>query len=268
MNKEDIENEVKKGLTIYQIAQYFNCSCSTIRYWLKKYFLKTKNTITRKSWTDEQLYVAVKESTSIRQIIIKLGLQPRPGNYPTIKRRMKELNIDTTHLLGKSHGTGGFKKVTLDKMLVENSLFCRKAIKIKLIKYSIIPYECSECHNKGEWKDKKLVLVLDHINGINDDYRIDNLRFLCPNCNSQQSTFCGKGKKVYKICIQCGNKKNYKSPSGLCFKCRGLNDRKVKRPTPEELKNLIITSNFSEIGRKFGVTDNAVRNWAKYYNII
>ena len=36
---------------------------------------------------------------------------------------------------------------------------------------------------------------LDHINGINDDNRLENLRFLCPNCHSLTDTYCGKSNK-------------------------------------------------------------------------
>jgi hypothetical protein len=39
------------------------------------------------------------------------------------------------------------------------------------------------------WQSKTLTLVLDHINGVNNDNRLKNLRFLCPNCNSQTKTF-------------------------------------------------------------------------------
>lgn len=56
-------------------------------------------------------------------------------------------------------------------------------------------YRCSICGNTGEWNSKKLVLQLDHINGIHNDNRIENLRLLCPNCHSQTDTFCGK--RVY-----------------------------------------------------------------------
>jgi len=44
------------------------------------------------------------------------------------------------------------------------------------------------------WNRKKLKLVLDHINGVNGDNRPKNLQFLCPNCNSQQSTQGGGNK--------------------------------------------------------------------------
>ncbi len=45
------------------------------------------------------------------------------------------------------------------------------------------------------WRRQALVLVLDHINGVNDDYTPENLRLLCPNCNSQTPTFCGRNMK-------------------------------------------------------------------------
>jgi len=45
------------------------------------------------------------------------------------------------------------------------------------------------------WRGKPLVLVLDRINGVNDDYKTQNLRLLCPNCNSQTPTFCGRNMK-------------------------------------------------------------------------
>jgi 5-methylcytosine-specific restriction endonuclease McrA len=46
------------------------------------------------------------------------------------------------------------------------------------------------------WFDKKLSLHLDHKNGINNDNKIKNLRFLCPNCHSQTSTYGGKSRKI------------------------------------------------------------------------
>ena len=64
-------------------------------------------------------------------------------------------------------------------------------------------------------------MVLDHINGINNDHRLENLRMLCPNCNSQQDTFAGRNvsdRKKYK-CKSCGKKLERKRKTGLCLAC-------------------------------------------------
>lgn len=71
----------------------------------------------------------------------------------------------------------------------------RHTIKERIVKDNLIPYECAECHT-DQWRGKKLTLHLDHINGINNDNRLDNLRFLCPNCHSQTDTYCGKNNGV------------------------------------------------------------------------
>ena len=63
------------------------------------------------------------------------------------------------------------------------------------MKSGILKNKCSICGLDGKWNDKKLIMVLDHINGINNDNRKENLRMLCPNCNSQQPTFAGRNKR-------------------------------------------------------------------------
>ena len=50
----------------------------------------------------------------------------------------------------------------------------------------------------SEWINGKLVLELDHINGDHTDNRIENLRYLCPNCHSQTDTFRGRNKNTSK----------------------------------------------------------------------
>jgi RNA polymerase subunit RPABC4/transcription elongation factor Spt4 len=51
---------------------------------------------------------------------------------------------------------------------------------------------CSVCGIKPEWNGMYLSLQVDHVNGINDDNRPENIRLVCPNCHSQTSTFAGK----------------------------------------------------------------------------
>jgi len=85
-----------------------------------------------------------------------------------------------------------------EKVYVPESTFPRHRLKERLIRENKIPYSCQECGNDGSYNGKKLVLQLDHINGVNNDNRLENLRFLCPNCHSQQDTYAAKNirKKV------------------------------------------------------------------------
>lgn len=93
--------------------------------------------------------------------------------------------------MGKAHNPRnryGDKK-TNEEVFVENSFYARHNLKKRIIQQNLIPYVCQHCYNTGSWNGKKLVLQLDHINGVNNDNRLQNLRFLCPNCHSQTDTF-------------------------------------------------------------------------------
>ena len=68
-----------------------------------------------------------------------------------------------------------------------------------------------------------------------------------------------KNQKNY--CISC-NKQILKG-SIYCENCAHIAQRKVERPTKEELKSMIRTMSFVDIGKKYGVTDNTIRKWCK-----
>lgn len=82
----------------------------------------------------------------------------------------------------------------------------RSRIKLQIYENSLLPLCCAEC-GITEWQGKTLSLHLDHINGVNNDNRLENLRLLCPNCHSLTETYCGKanglaghyGKGKYKV---------------------------------------------------------------------
>ena len=120
-----------------------------------------------------------------------------------------------------------------------------------------------------EWNNKELILILDHINGINNDHRKENLRLLCPNCNSQTKTFAGRNvKKIrennkYSCCTNC-NKKIYKNKNNLCKKCYSISIRKVmNRPNNEQLLLDVQELGYCETGRKYGVSNIAIKKWLK-----
>lgn len=79
----------------------------------------------------------------------------------------------------------------LSQILVENSYYQSNKLRIRLLKAGIKSYKCEVCNN-SVWNNKPIPLELDHINGINTDNRLENLRFICPNCHAQTDSYRGK----------------------------------------------------------------------------
>lgn len=86
------------------------------------------------------------------------------------------------------------KEINFEKSFIENSPTTRAVIRKYIIRHNLIPYVCEKCGNDGNWQGTVLTLQLDHRNGVNNDHRLENLRWLCPNCHSQTDTFTGKNK--------------------------------------------------------------------------
>lgn len=81
-----------------------------------------------------------------------------------------------------------------EDVLIENSEVRASTAKRHILNNNLLDYVCVECGQNDNWNGKTLTLHLDHINGINSDNRLSNLRFLCPNCHTQTETYC-KNKK-------------------------------------------------------------------------
>ena len=196
MNRDTIIELIEKGMTTRQIAAVGGKSQTAMRYWLKKYNLKTQRHKDRRRWSDQLLIEELRKAQTISDILRGLGLAVRPGNYGTVKKRIRLLGLDTSHLNGKRPARGGIRRFSNEEVFVINSTYTRHGIKKRIIEQGLIDYMCAACGLRNVWKKKKLVLVLDHINGDPVDNRIENLRFLCPNCNSQGETFCNKKRSI------------------------------------------------------------------------
>jgi len=246
----------------------------------------------------------VKESFSIAQVIKKCGLKPVGGNYRTIKTRIKDLNLDTSHFTGQGHLKGkthkNTREFTIDESFVKGGTLTSFNLSKKIRKYNLKPYECSnpKCNIGGTWLGDTISLHLDHIDGDNTNNELNNLRFLCPNCHSQTSTYCGKNKKLPdNTCIDCGT--NIRRNSLRCVSC---NDHHIKeqaksycvcgelkdndskqckqcdsktrflksvkdsnRPPYDELKESVLITGYSKTGKIYNVSDNTIRKWIKQY---
>lgn len=152
----------------------------------------------KKSKSFEEVRSAVLNAHSYRQALINLNIIPKGGNYKIIKRLIKEYNIDISHFKGHGWNKGltlkSNPKISLDDILIENSSYQSYKLKLRLIKENIKQSICEICKLTA-WLDKPIPLELDHINGINSDNRLENLRLICPNCHAQTDNYRGKNIK-------------------------------------------------------------------------
>jgi len=213
----------------------------------------------------------VKNSNSYNEVLKKMGYTSTSGWVQTeIKKKIKNLGIDNSHF---SRALMVTKKKELSEIFIEDSKCGQRTLRTYVIKLNLIEYKCIECGQLPIYNEKELVLQLDHINGINNDNRLENLRFLCPNCHSQTKTFGIKNKKkttqINKEinCKLCNNSITKYSKSGLCKICKNKLSRKVDRPLREELLILITSKSFLDIGKQYGVSDNTIRKWCENYKL-
>jgi len=121
-------------------------------------------------------------------------------------------------------------------------------------------------------------LILDHINGVASDNRLENLQIVCPNCAATLATHCGRNKtRVFadRDCLNCGatyrpygQEQRYCSVACSAIGRSGvphLERRRVDRPPEEQLVAEIAELGYSAVGRKYGVSDNAIRKWVRQY---
>ena len=146
-------------------------------------------------YTDEQLRTAVTESTSIRQVLARLGLAQAGGNYAGIKERIQQLGIDASHLTGKGWKRGNNTPVVparaLEELLRAGIRVQSYKLKQRLFAAELKQRKCEGCQLE-RWLDRPVPLELDHVNGDPTDNRLENLRILCPNCHAFTKTYRGK----------------------------------------------------------------------------
>jgi len=197
MEKELLQEWINKGLPLREVAEKIGVAYTTIRYWVKKHGITLKS-YNRKKWTEEEMCDAILSSETISDVLKKVGLSVRPGNYDTFHKFVHNKKIDISHLHGRRIARGGIKEIPIEDLTIQNCYFSRSKLKGRLLRAGVLEDRCYmiDCQNKsGMWRGEKLKMVLDHVNGVPTDNRIENLRLLCPNCNSQLSTHCGRNKK-------------------------------------------------------------------------
>ena len=203
----------------------------------------------------------VVDSKSFSEVSKKIYDNTYCGNRQTIKKRIIEYDIDISHFDFKPKNCY-HEKFSLNEILITGSTYNTKNLKKRLYNEGLKERKCEKCGQDENWYGEKMSLILDHINGDNMDNRLINLRILCPNCNSTLPTHGGKNIKFKS---KSERKKLSEGEKEVSLKKRSINQRKVKRPSFKQLNSDVSLFDYSAIGRKYGVSDNSIRKWLKYY---
>jgi hypothetical protein len=203
----------------------------------------------------------------------------RGGNWKTLKRRVAELGISTAHFdpYAATRAALRTEALPLEKVLVRGSTYSRTRLKRRLYESGLKSPACEMCEQGEVWRGQRMSLILDHINGVRDDNRLENLRIVCPNCAATLDTHCGRKNTrtvTYRECLHCTEEFMPKSPGqrycsracGSRWDRRGAKRRRsVDRPPAEKLRSEVEELGYRAVGRNYGVSDNAIRKWLREY---
>lgn len=211
------------------------------------------------------LKLAIENSTSIKDILIYLGLSTSGSAYSQVRKWAAKHQLE----IPKSYRPA-FKSQTLEDRL-QNGVRTRSSkLLLDLVAAGYKHNKCEECGQNNVWNGKPLTLHLDHIDGDHDNNLLANLRVLCPHCHQQTPTFGAKNiksKPARKYFCECGKEKDRGATQ--CKDChlqerqKLINQTDIPWPPVEDILLWLETASFIAVGKKIGVSDNAVRKYIK-----
>lgn len=207
----------------------------------------------------DEIQKIISNSYGIKNVLRDLGVCLGGNNYSIMKKFILENNIDTSimHQNRFKQRQNTVRPKWVDDTIFSNPNVSRNVIKNYILRHNKIAYKCDHCNNIGIHNNKPLSLHLDHINGINNDNRIENLRFLCPNCHSQTDSYAGKNQKKL-------HKEKVVKPKEL----GKIREPKFKWPSNEDLQKMLDEYPPFKLSKILKVSDRSISKRARKMNLV
>jgi hypothetical protein len=247
----------------------------------------------RLPFNEEQARDAIGRARCWTEALRFLGYRNHGGNSNTLKKYAHLWSISVDHFDPQSvvaealeRGRRNRRGIPLETVLVKDSSYSRGHLKRRLFKEGIKQRRCELCGQGELWHGLRMSLILDHINGDGTDHRLENLRIVCANCAATFDTHCGRNLPRERRCVGCHatfapRTIQQRYCSFRCFSVTRTRDagkpspsstigvpheerRKVKRPPYDQLLREIEETSYVAVGRKYGVSDNAIRKWIRW----
>ena len=206
-------------------------------------------------------------------------MRPAGGNHATLKKYASVWGISTAHFdPAKNRWLGRMPARPLDEILVRGSTYSRGHLKERLYAEGLKERRCELCGQDENWRGRRMSLILDHINGVGDDHRLENLQIVCPNCAATLDTHCGRNLRTPRACAACRTPfvPNFHRQRYCSRACGGHSPasrraqrraRRAARPPLHVLRAEVGAFGYLAVGRKYGVSDNAIRKWIRAYEL-
>ena len=131
---------------------------------------------------------------------------PSGRNNVTLRKYVEMWGIPTDHFDPYAASRKGLTRREarpLEEILVAGSGYSRGHLKARLYAEGLKRPECELCGQGELWHGHRIALILDHVNGVANDNRLENLRIVCPNCAATLPTHCGRKLRQRRSCRRC-----------------------------------------------------------------
>ena len=151
--------------------------------------------MTKAKWqhfSEKEIREIFQNSTSYGEASIKFGYSRGGSANETMKKVIKQVEIDDSHFTGQSHqkNTGSYR-VSIEDYLNNSRKIKSHALRLRLLAEGYFEHRCQHC-NLTEWLGKPIPLELHHIDGKHQNNELSNLEIICPNCHSFTDNYKNK----------------------------------------------------------------------------